>query len=92
MLGNMFDFDYDSRKAATNLQKHGVAFAEAESVFLDPLAATLLDQDHSYEEQRFITVGMSLERRVLFVVYTEDDSGMRLIGCTRCHRDRATAI
>ena len=62
------------------MQKHGVSFAEAETVFLDPLATTLADEEHSLDESRFITLGMSLQVRLLFVVYTENDSGVRLIG------------
>lgn len=76
----MLRFDYDPRKAATNLRKHGVSFIEAISVFSDPLASTLPDDQHSIEEERFITIGLSSRRRLLFVVYTEDVSGIRLIG------------
>jgi uncharacterized DUF497 family protein len=73
-------FEYDSRKAATNLRKHRVSFDEATTVFADPLRSTLCDDEHSLEEQRFITVGQSTGGRVLFVVYTESDSSVRLIG------------
>jgi len=52
-------FEYDSRKAETNKKKHGVSFAEAMTVFDDPLASTLSDQEHSDDEPRFITVGRS---------------------------------
>ena len=64
----------------SNLKKHGVSFAEAMTVFEDPLASTLPDDQHSLEENRFITVGMSFKHRLLFVVYTETTSGIRLIG------------
>ncbi|HEU5407048.1 MAG TPA: BrnT family toxin [Nitrospira sp.] len=73
-------FEYDPTKAAINLKKHGVSFAEAMTVFDDPLASTLPDDQHSLNESRFITVGMSSRRRILFVVYTETTSGIRLIG------------
>lgn len=73
-------FEFDSAKAAGNLRKHGVSFGEAMTVFNDPLASTLPDDQHSIEENRFITVGVSSKRRVLFVVYTETTSGIRLIG------------
>ena len=73
-------FEYDPAKAASNLKKHGVSFAEAMTVFNDPLASTLPDDQHSMEENRFITVGMSARHRILFVVYTETTSGIRLIG------------
>jgi uncharacterized DUF497 family protein len=49
-------------------------------VFSDALASTLPDDQHSFDEERFITVGISSRNRLLFVVYTEDVSGIRLIG------------
>jgi hypothetical protein len=73
-------FEFDRTKAASNLTKHGVSFAEAMTVFGDPLASTLTDDQHSTDESRFITVGMSSRQRILFVVYTETVSSIRLIG------------
>jgi uncharacterized DUF497 family protein len=73
-------FEYDPRKADANLKKHGVSFSEAMTVFDDPLSSTLPDEDHSEEEQRYLTVGQSSHQRVLFVVYTESILGTRLIG------------
>jgi len=61
-------FEYDPAKAASNLAKHGVSFAEAMTVFADPLASTLPDDQHSEDELRFITVGLSARNRILFVV------------------------
>jgi uncharacterized DUF497 family protein len=52
-------YEYDPEKAAANLHKHKVSFAEAASVFLDPLALTFSDPDHSDAEDREITIGMS---------------------------------
>jgi uncharacterized DUF497 family protein len=73
-------FEFDPAKAASNLKKHKVSFAEAITVFEDPLASTLPDDQHSLDEDRFITVGMSAKHRILFVVYTETKSGIRIIG------------
>jgi hypothetical protein len=73
-------FEYDPRKAAANLRKHRVSFDEAVTVFADPLHATRPDNEHSLDEQRFITAGQSTRGRILFVVYTESDSSVRLIG------------
>ena len=73
-------FEFDPNKAQSNLKKHGISFAEAMTVFDDPLASTLPDDQHSIEEDRFITVGLSSRHRVLFVVYTDTISGIRLIG------------
>ncbi|MEZ2348160.1 BrnT family toxin [Terriglobus sp. RCC_193] len=84
------NFTYDPAKAKSNLRKHGVSFAEAETVFLDPLASTLPDDQHSIDEQRYITVGTSSQGRVLFVVYTETEStvriGARLATATERHQ------
>ena len=73
-------FEFDPNKAQSNLKKHGVSFAEAITVFDDPLASTLPDDQHSIEEDRYITVGSSSRHRILFVVYTDTISGIRLIG------------
>jgi uncharacterized DUF497 family protein len=72
-------FEFDPAKAAANLKKHGVSF-EAVTVFADPLRSTVHDEEHSVDEQRFVTVGQSTRARILFVVYTESDSNVRLIG------------
>jgi hypothetical protein len=74
-----FTFQYDPAKARRNLKKHSVSFDEALTVFYDPLAATLPDESHSGNESRFITIGLSARRRVLFVVHTEEPKGIRLI-------------
>ena len=76
----MPSFEFDPAKAAANLKKQGVSFDEAATVFDDPLSSTLPDDQHSEDEDRFITVGMSIQQRLLFVVYTERDSRIRLIG------------
>jgi len=53
-------FEWDPKKAAANLKKHGVAFQEAATVFGDPLAITFQDPDHSEDEKRQVTFGLSL--------------------------------
>ena len=45
------EFEWDNKKAAKNLKKHEISFQEAASVFLDPLALTFDDPDHSFGEQ-----------------------------------------
>jgi len=64
-------FEWDSHKAEANLRKHKIGFEEAQAVFTDPLSVTLPDPDHSEDEERFIDIGMSDNRRILVVVYTE---------------------
>jgi uncharacterized DUF497 family protein len=72
-------FEWNPLKAAGNLRKHGVSFAEAASVFFDPLSATGNDPDHSLEEKRFVTFGMSSSRRLLVVAHTGQDDAIRII-------------
>lgn len=72
-------FEWDPIKARLNLWKHRVSFEEASTALLDPLSKTDLDPDHSVEEHRFITFGISMRRRLLVVSYTEQDDVIRLI-------------
>ena len=62
-------FEWDPSKAVANLRKHGVAFAEAETVFSDELALLVDDPDHSSEEDRFVLLGLSAAPRILVVVH-----------------------
>jgi uncharacterized DUF497 family protein len=62
-------FDWNARKAAANQRRRGVSFDEAESVFLDSLSATGDDPDHSLDEMRFVTFGVSFLGRWLAVAY-----------------------
>ena len=57
-------FEWDARKAAANFAKHGVAFEDAATVFLDPLAITFPDPDHSKEERREITIGYTIKEHL----------------------------
>ncbi len=54
-------FEWDVRKAAANFTKHAIAFEDAATVFLDPLATTFPDPDHSEEERREITIGFTMK-------------------------------
>jgi hypothetical protein len=74
-----YSFEWDAKKAQANLSKHGVSFAEAVTVFGDPLAMNMPDPDHSDSEQRFIVLGMSDRFRLLVVSYTERPPRTRII-------------
>lgn len=76
-------FEWDEDKEKKNLQKHGVSFDEASTVFLDPLSITVADPDRSLYEQRYIDLGASEAGRVLVVVYTERGSSTRIISCRK---------
>ena len=79
-------FDWDPIKAKLNLWKHGVSFEEASTVLFDRLSKTDLDCDHSNQEHRFVVFGMSVQRRLLVVSYTERDEVFRLISARLANR------
>ena len=62
-------FTWDPRKDAANHRKHGISFAEAETVFLDDDARLLDDPEHSTTEDRFVLLGLSQVLRLLIVVH-----------------------
>ena len=72
-------FEWDPKKAATNLAKHGISFEDASSVFGDPFAGTIPDPLHSTEEARFVTIGLTAAQRLVVVVHTDRDDRIRLI-------------
>jgi hypothetical protein len=72
------EFDWDPNKAASNLKKHKVSFEEAATVFGDPLSITVPDPDHSWEEDRYLTVGPSDHGRLLIVAHTEEEGSERI--------------
>lgn len=72
-------FEWDENKAAVNAQKHGVTFAEASTVFANPLAVLFNDEAHSTQELREIMVGHSAEGRLLIVSFAERRGAIRII-------------
>jgi uncharacterized DUF497 family protein len=76
-------YEWDPRKAKANIRRHAVAFEEAATIFLDPLAVTYPDPDHSGEELREITIGRSASHRVLFVSHTRRGERTRLISARK---------
>jgi len=82
-------FVWDPRKARVNTKKHGVAFDEAQTVFLDESALLLGDPDHSEDENRFLLLGVSARLRLLVVChcYRESDSEIRLIMARKAERN-----
>lgn len=78
-------FQFDPTKAANNLRKHGVSFADAEGVFFDPLAIHRDDPDAEGEE-RFVAVGLGSAGQFLVVVYALRDDEIRVISARRATR------
>ncbi len=72
-------FEWDERKAASNVAKHGVSFEEAAAAFGDPLSLTIADPDHSEQEERFVSLGMSSLNRLVVVVHTDQEDNIRII-------------
>jgi uncharacterized DUF497 family protein len=72
-------FDWDPRKARANQRKHGVTFEEASSALRDRLSATGHDPDHSENEDRFVTFGVSSRGRLLTVSHTDRGNTIRII-------------
>ena len=79
-------YEWDREKARENLRKHDVSFEEAATVFLDPLAVTYPDPDHSDEESREITVGQSAKQRLVFVSHTQRGDRTRIISARKATR------
>jgi uncharacterized DUF497 family protein len=80
-------FEWDARKAAANVRKHGVSFGEAATAFGDAMSLTIPDPQHSWGEDRFVTIGSSYQGRVLVVVHTDRAPDVvRIISARRATR------
>jgi uncharacterized DUF497 family protein len=73
------EFEWDPDKERSNIERHGVDFTEAATVFGDPLELTISDPDHSVGEFRFLSIGHSSFNRILVVSYTEREDRIRII-------------
>jgi uncharacterized DUF497 family protein len=73
------EFEWDAKKAKANLRKHRISFREATTALRDPLAKTAHDPDHSEEEDRYVTFGMSTQGRLVVVAHTERGDKIRVI-------------
>jgi hypothetical protein len=76
-------FEWDSRKAAANLRKHGVTFVDATEVFIDPLARIFPDPDHSESEERELIAGHDKAGLLLIVSFVERGDNVRVISARR---------
>jgi uncharacterized DUF497 family protein len=84
-------FEWDANKNNTNIQKHGVSFEEAKSVFYDDFAIQFYDDKNSKEEDRFLMLGMSGESRLLLICHCERDSGhsIRIISARKATKEES---
>lgn len=77
-------FEWDERKAMTNLVKHGVSFAEAVEVFGDLLAITIADPGHGDDDElREVTIGQSGRKRLVVVSHADRAGVMRIISARK---------
>ena len=88
MAAFLYEFEWDPVKASTNLNKHALDFERAATVFLDPLAVTIPDDEHSETEVRWITLGRDAGGQYALVIHTfewlADSRGrVRLISARR---------
>ena len=78
-------FIWDKVKAKENIEKHGISFEEAASVFIITGAEEFEDDEHSDDEERLIVIGLSRELRVLTVIHCwrENDTVIRIISARK---------
>ena len=88
---NELRFTWDPEKARGNLKKHGVAFEEAQSVFLDERAIEFYDDAHSDWDHRFLLLGLSSKLRLLLVChgYREEEGVIRIISARKATRSES---
>jgi len=79
----MIIFEWDIQKNRSNIEKHGVSFEEASTVFQDTLSLTIDDPLDSIDEERLILIGMSQKNRILVVVHTERVDNIRIISARK---------
>lgn len=79
-------FELDREKAKRNWRKHKVSFEEGRTVLGDPFSITIPDPEHSHGEERYIDIGLSMNGRLLVVVYTEEYPYIRIISCRKATR------
>ena len=82
-------FDWDTRKNTLNINKHGISFKEAASVFSDKAAKYFDDDTHSLDEERYVVIGKSKRLNVLMVChcYRDKHSIIRLISARKADND-----
>ena len=81
-----YQFEWDPTKATSNLKDHKISFEEASTVFGDPLAMLMVDPDHFEDEERYLLLGTSLQRRLLVVSFAERPPRTRLISAREATR------
>ena len=79
-------FEWDLEKSIINLDKHGISFQDATTVFRDPLSYTFYDPDHSDDELRFLTFGLASSGKLILVSHTERENSIRIISARELNK------
>ncbi len=86
----MIKFEWNDTKASKNIEKHGISFEEATTVFYDDFALQYFDREHSQlKEDRFLILGMSNNSRILMICHCEKESGdiIRIISARKATKN-----
>ena len=76
-------FEWDERKRASNIKKHGIDFADVTDLFYDEETIVIIDPEH-YDEERYIALGMDTKSRVVVVVHVyRDEDVIRIISARK---------
>jgi len=75
----MIKIVWSDKKNRLNVGKHKIDFDEAKSIFDDPLQISVSDPDFSFDERRYITIGMSARNHLLIVAHTFENDTIRII-------------
>ncbi len=84
------ELEWDPDKAEANERKHGISFHEGATVFEDPLAITFADPDHSVDEERYLTFGLSRFNRLVVTSHTDRGERVRIISARLMTRQERT--
>ena len=76
-------FEWNDKKARLNKRKHKLTFEEASTIFGDPLSITISGTVHSFGEDRFITIGTSINNKLIVVVHAGRDDIVRIISARK---------
>lgn len=88
------NFEWDSNKEEINIRKHHISFKTAELVFSDENRLEIYDEEHSFDEDRYITIGMIDQIAVVIMVsYTmrNDESTIRIISARKATKKEREA-
>jgi len=82
-------YTWDNKKYEANIDKHGISFEEASTVFDDDKAVYFFDESHSYNEERFVAIGMSESPRMLMVChcYRNGDKFIRIFSARKATKN-----